>query len=129
MRAAYLDTSAAVKLIVHESESAALRDELRNGPDRSVLASWMLHTELHCAAGRRPHDVDLESVDAMLNDVELVDLDRTDLIAVGAYAPLRSNDAIHLAVALRLGVDEMFTYDQELADLAQAHGIDVVAPA
>ncbi|MFT3714750.1 MAG: PIN domain-containing protein [Gordonia sp. (in: high G+C Gram-positive bacteria)] len=48
--------------------------------------------------------------------------------AAGTHAPLRSNDAIHLATALRLGVDEMLTYDEELGRAASAAGIRVVAP-
>ncbi|MFT4307153.1 MAG: PIN domain-containing protein [Microbacterium sp.] len=41
---------------------------------------------------------------------------------------MRSNDAIHLAVALRIGADEIVTYDRELAGAAAAAGIPVIAP-
>lgn len=34
-----------------------------------------------------------------------------------------------MAVALRRGVDAMVTYDQRLADLARAQGLEVVTPA
>lgn len=50
------------------------------------------------------------------------------MIAAGIHAPLRSNDAIHLAVAIRLGVDELITYDQELTVAAVRAGLTVVAP-
>jgi uncharacterized protein len=83
---------------------------------------------LHCAVGRHPDDVDAESVRTVLDTVDLADLTRGDMIAPGTYAPLRSNDAIHLAIAIRLGVDEMVTYDVELADAATATGIAVFAP-
>ena len=126
MTLTYLDTSAAMKLVVEEAESAVLTEHLADG--RRLVASWLLHTELHCVAGRHPDDVDAESVRTVLDTVELADLTRGDMIAAGTHAPLPSNDAIHLAVAIRLGVDEMVTYDVELADAATATGMAVVAP-
>lgn len=44
-------------------------------------------------------------------------------------ATLRSLDALHLAGALRLGVDAMATYDDRLAVAARSIGLAVVAPA
>jgi predicted nucleic acid-binding protein len=123
----YLDTSAAMKLLVDEAESAALVAEL-TGSSRRLVASWLLHTELHCAAGRHPTVIALAAVTSIVDVLDLVDVTRGDLLAAGLHAPLRSNDAIHLATALRLGVDEIVTYDVELARSAQAAGIRVVAP-
>ena len=91
----YLDTSAAMKLLVEEAESPALLETLTATP-RRLVASWLLHTELHCA---------------------------------GTHAPLRSNEAIHLATALRVGVDEVITYDAELTRAALAAGLRCLAPA
>jgi predicted nucleic acid-binding protein len=124
----YLDTSAAIKLVIEESESATLAELLSSTSDRRLAASWLLHTELHCAAGRHPDDVELDAVRAVLDTVNLVDLTRGDMIAAGTHAPLRSNDAIHLAVAIRLGVDDMITYDDELATAASRAGLAVLAP-
>nr|WP_275689957.1 PIN domain-containing protein [Diaminobutyricibacter tongyongensis] len=56
-------------------------------------------------------------------------LPRGDLLAAGAHAPLRSNDAVHLATTLRIGADEIVTYDGELARAAAAAGIHVLAPS
>lgn len=128
----YLDTSAAMKLLVEERESRALTTYLTSSDvgERQVVASWLLHTELHCAANRHPGDVDLESVGLVLDTVTLVDVSRGDLLTAGALpGRLRSNDAIHLAVALRVGVEEMVTYDAELASAAAAAGLAVTAPA
>jgi len=83
---------------------------------------------MHCAAGRHPEDVDLGAVQAVLDTVGLIDITRGDMLAAGTQAPLRSNDAIHLAVALRTGADEMVTYDAELADRAAAAGLSVLMP-
>lgn len=128
MQTVYLDTSAAMKLVIEEAESDALVDELAFDGDRRLVSSWLLHAEMHCAAGRHPRDVDLDAVRAVLDTVSLVDLTRGDLLAAGTHAPLRSNDAIHLAVALRIGSDEIVTYDAELAARAQSAGLAVRSP-
>ncbi|MFG6476905.1 type II toxin-antitoxin system VapC family toxin [Microbacterium sp. P06] len=128
MTLAYLDTSAAMKVLVEEAESDALVRDLVSDPARRLVASWLLHTELHCAAGRHPEDIDLAAVSQMLESVDLVDLTRGDMLVAGTHAPLRSNDALHLATALRLGVDEFYTYDRELADAAGRAGLRVRAP-
>ena len=127
MRVAYLDTSAAMKLLIEEAESSALAAELSR-LDRRLAASWLLHTELHCAAGRNPNTILIASIAAVIDSVVLVDLTRGDLLAAGTHSPLRSNDAIHLATALRIGADEIVTYDSELAAAAESAGIRVVAP-
>lgn len=126
----YLDTSAAIKLLVEEPESAALTAYLQSGAEeRQLVASWLLHTELHCAANRHPNDVDLESVAIVLDTVSLIDLTRGDLLTAGTLpGRLRSNDALQLAVALRVGADELVTYDTELVAAADAAGIVAVQP-
>ena len=128
MQTVYLDTSAAMKLVIDEAESDALVDELAFDGDRRLVSSWLLHAEMHCAAGQQPRDVDLDAVRSVLDTVSLVDLTRGDLLAAGTHAPLRSNDAIHLAVALRIGSDEIVTYDAELAARAQSAGLAVRSP-
>lgn len=77
---------------------------------------------MHCAVGRHPEEVDLAAVQAVLDAVDLVDLTRGDMLAAGTHAPLRTGDAIHLAVALRIGAEEIATYDLELADRAWCGG-------
>jgi predicted nucleic acid-binding protein len=124
----YFDTSAAMKLLVAEAESDALITELAR-PDRTLVASWLLHTELHCAAGRNPQDIDLDAVTEVLDLTALIDITRGDLLSAGTHAPLRSNDAIHLATALRIGADEVITYDNELALAARRAGLRTLAPS
>lgn len=128
MTISYLDTSAAMKLVLDEPQSEALTAYLAGGDDRRLVSSWLLHTEMHCAAGRHPQDVGLEAVGNVLDSVSLIDLTRGDLLAAGTHAPLRSNDAIHLAVALRVSADEMVTYDGELIEQATAAGLRVLSP-
>jgi uncharacterized protein len=128
----YVDTSAAMKLLVEEAESAALADFLetaRRGPD-TLVASLLLHTELHCAANRRPENVRHEAVTDVLSAVALVDLESGDLTTAPLLpGRLRSADAIHLATALRVDARAMAVYDAELAAAASAAGLRVLSPA
>lgn len=129
----YLDTSAAMKLLVDEAESAALGYYLQSrygeSEDGGLVASWLLHTELHCAANRHPESVSIDSVTVVLDTVTLVDLTRGDLLTAGTLpGRLRSNDALHLAVALRVAADELLTYDLDLAAASTAAGLAVTQP-
>lgn len=125
----YLDASAAMKLVLDEPQSEALAAELAvHSGDRRLVSSWLLHAEMHCAAGRHPDEVNLAAVRAVLDVVDLVDLIRGDLLAAGTHAPLCSNDAIHLAVALRVGADEIVTYDADLAERAGSAGLALLSP-
>lgn len=126
----YLDTSAALKTVVQEAESTALLAWLAETGEQGLVAAWLLHTELHCALRRRPEALDLATVDGLLDTVELVDVTRGDLLLAPAVGRgLRTLDALHLTVALRLGVDQLVTYDRELQDAARSAGLVVVQPA
>ena len=128
----YVDTSAAIKTIVEEPESAALTAEMAAALDAGdvLVSSWLLHTELHCAAARHPRNVPLASVVTVLGVLGLADLSRSDLVTAGGLAGgLRSHDAIHLAVAIRVGAHAMATYDPELANAAVAVGMTLLQPA
>lgn len=125
-----LDTSAAMKLLVEEAESAALTAYLQSDDVAEVLASWLLHAEPHRAVARHPEDIDRAAVGVVLGTLTLVDLTRGGLLTAGALpGRLRSDEAVHLAVALRVGVDEMIIYDTELASAASASGLSVARPA
>lgn len=117
-----------MKLIVDELESTALSAAIKSDPRRRLVASWSLHTELLCAAARAPRAVKKASVEKLLEYVVLCDLIRGDLLNAAGNASLCTNDAIHLAVATRIGVDEIFTYDAELAEAADRAGITVLSP-
>jgi uncharacterized protein len=127
----YVDTSAAMKLLIEERESAALADDLqRRGQDGDTLvASLLLHTELHCAANRRPEHIRHEEVYEVLSAIALVDIDSGDLTTAPLLpGRLRSADAIHLATALRLNARAMVTCDTELHAACRTAGIDAIRP-
>jgi predicted nucleic acid-binding protein len=129
---AYLDTSAAMKLLVDEPESPALTAYLQEAvvdAKGDVVAGWLLHTELHCAARCHPDAVRADAVGQLLDAVILVDLTRGDLMTAGSLPwGLRSYDAIHLAVALCVGADAMIAYDGELLEASAAAGLVAVRP-
>ncbi|MGH9293500.1 MAG: type II toxin-antitoxin system VapC family toxin [Acidimicrobiales bacterium] len=129
---AYVDTSAAMKLLVDEAESEALADHLesRKAGGDTLVASLLLHTELRCASKRNPEDIRPDAVEDVLSSLALVDLERGDLMTAPLLpGRLRSADAIHLATALRLGAETMVVYDAELRSAAKTAGIDALSPA
>lgn len=127
----YVDTSAAMKLLVEEKESAVLADDLqRRAQDGDTLvASLLLHTELHCAANRRPEHLGHEAVSEVLSAIALVDVENGDLTTAPLLpGSLRSANAIHLATALRLNARAMVVYDTELRAASRIAGIDAFSP-
>lgn len=129
---AYLDSSAAMKLLIEEAESDAFREYWREttaAADLDVTAGWLLHTELHCAARRRSGLIDPGLIARTLESVNLVDVVRADFRAAASIPKaLRSNDAIHLAVAQRINADTLIAYDGELLAAAEAVGLRTVTP-
>lgn len=127
MTRCYLDTSAAAKLLVEESESAALADWLDRA-DLRPMATLLLETELRRLAVRL--DLSQQAVTGVLEGVELYALPDTAYREAGLMSrrDLRSLDALHLAGALRLDVDVLVTYDGRLAAAGADVGLTVVAP-
>lgn len=128
MKLIYLDTSAAMKLVVEERESNALQSYIEAQSDTALVSSWLLYTEMFCTAGRVPGLIPDDTVREVLDIVELVDLTRRDLISASRRTPLRSQNAIHLAVAARLQADEILSYDAELNQAASHAGIPSRSP-
>ena len=127
--AAYLDSSALVKLVALEPESEDLRRHLL---DRSPwIASALVVVELGRALGRRP-DADASIAQDVLDRLVLVDVDRRILERAAGLTPaeLRSLDAIHLATAIevRESIEDVVTYDARLATAVRVHGFTTAAP-
>lgn len=128
-RPTYLDSSAIVKLVVHEPESAALARYLRGR--RPIVSSDLARVEVMrvClsfddAVAARARDV--------LDRIELIRMNARVLEIAGTLLPveLRSLDAIHLATASLLGdtLARVITYDDRMAEAARALGWTVIAP-
>ncbi len=130
-RLLYADSSALVKLLVAESESAALKAELTDRP--AIVTSGLARVEVARAVriqtrgDRKAWKRALDLVES-LRLIEVMDSVLTEAAAF-ASAQLRTLDAIHLASALRTRPDAMITYDRRLAEAAVAARLNVLAPA
>ncbi len=127
---AYLDSSAFVKLVKEEDESAALVARLEDWPDR--VSSRMLRVEVLRAARLVGEQVGARA-EAMLRDVALLPLSEPVLERAIEVRPLtvRSLDAIHVASAIVLGEDlgVLVTYDARILEAAARAGIETLTPA
>jgi len=128
----YLDSSALVKLVLPEAESAALLESLGAWPAR--VSSELAAVEVLRAVRRVAADSALEQrADEVMAGVHLLRIDTDILDHAARLEPraLRSLDAIHLASALSLGdaLGAIVIYDGGLAAAAAASGLAVLAPA
>jgi predicted nucleic acid-binding protein len=124
----YLDSSAIVKLVVREPESAALVQEVASDPD--VVSSQIALTEVVRAVGRAKGPI--RRAERIVRSVALVPIDRPILTEAATIRPwtLRTLDAIHLASALSLqpDVDAFIAYDARLLEAAEGAGLVVRSP-
>jgi predicted nucleic acid-binding protein len=134
----YLDTSALMKLVVDEDETAALREELARWGEGRLVTSALTKVELPRAISRTVPPIvlgdRLQAVTEILESLNVVPL--TDgVLAVAAMLPppmLRSLDAIHLASAQGLYLNEQQAvvcgYDRRLQAAAAELGLMAISP-
>jgi predicted nucleic acid-binding protein len=127
---AYIDSSALLKLIVREDETAALETDLA-GRD-GLVTSTLAVVECRRAVRRGGPKRLLQQAEEVFEIVYLVDMTRPILERAAALEPalVRSLDAIHVATALSVGDPglEVLTYDDRMAEAAQAGGLRVLQP-
>lgn len=128
---AYLDTSAAVKLLMTERESAALRRWLRRRPERASAA--LLRVELVRVVRLAGFPRLIPEARKLLAGVHLIRLDDALLDRAADLDPtdLRSLDFIHLAAAASLGDDlaALVSYDDRLLAAATTLGLPTATPS
>lgn len=126
----YLDTSAFLKLVVAEAESAALR-AWSTDPAVQLASSDLLRTEALRTARRHSPEA-LFQARTLLDGVALMSVtpDVCERAAELDPSILRSLDALHLASALMLGdsLEGVVTYDTRLAAACAVVGVPVIAP-
>ena len=129
-RALYLDSSAIVKLVVAEPESAALRQYLRRR--RPLVTSALARIEVARALLPLGPTAVRRGLEA-LGRLDLIRVSDRIVADAGAMMPaeLRSLDAIHLATMQQLGAGlaRVVTYDDRMSEAAAAMGRSVVAPS
>ncbi|MGB3375221.1 MAG: type II toxin-antitoxin system VapC family toxin [Microbacterium sp.] len=132
----YLDSSALVKRIFDEAESLALRDALTGAQDRGshLVTSALARVEAGRVARTRidaelPRVIGMAATEVM-DGVAVASLTRAIMESARIIGPpvLLTLDAIHLATAVALTVDEIWTYDTRMAIAAEELGIPVRMP-
>ncbi len=128
----YFDTSALVKLVFDENESAALAEWLTVRADVPKISSDLSTIELLRTCRRVDEDA-VEGANLLLGGIDLLPMDRAIVEKAAALVPteLRSLDAIHLASALsvKANLTALVAYDVRLCSAAAQAGIEVVSPA
>ena len=130
MSAAYIDTSALVKLFKAEQETEAFRAALSDWPVQ--VASELIRVEAICTARRLGDEDVLQRAHAALERINLIPISPEIIeLATKEHTPtLRAMDAIHLATALTMREDlgAIFVYDTDLHAAAHAHQLNALAP-
>jgi predicted nucleic acid-binding protein len=126
----YLDTSAALKLVMPESETPGLELWIAERAGLPRVSSRLLRIEMLRSVARVAPE-HMSRANVVLSSVALISMDEIASMAEVIGDRLRSLDAIHLATAheLRSELTAFVCYDKRLADSAQALGLPVSAPA
>lgn len=127
----YADSSALMKLLIMEAETAALGAWLQARPDTPILSSQLTVVEV-IRSCRRANAAALPAARMLLSTVNLVPISRevVDVAAELSGTLLRSLDAIHLATAVTIGagLSRFLSYDRCLTESAAAAGIATAQP-
>ncbi len=137
----YLDTSIIVALLKPESLSDRAETFVRGNPTglivsdfasaefASAVARWVRNREINMSEGR----IALESFDGWAGRLtQRVEISALDVAVATTFLrrldlPLRTPDAIHIAIAQRLGAT-LVTFDRRMAASARAIGAAVAEP-
>ena len=127
----YVDTSAALKLLVEESHSKAFAAFYDGASTATWASSALLRIEVMRAV-TRVFPALLPDARELLLAFDFVSID-DDIVDMAMNEPdrmLRSLDAIHLATARVLGPDltGLATYDDRLAAAGRDAGFEIVGP-
>jgi predicted nucleic acid-binding protein len=124
----YLDSSAILKLLIAEKESAALTDFINFTIKSSALTRVEVIRTLHKIAPERVADAKV-----ILAGIDVTPVNTSVLSTAENFNPsitLRSLDAIHVATVLFLAktVEGLITYDKQMITNAKKLGIKVISP-
>ncbi len=128
-RLLYADSSALVKLVIEEPESAALERHLEDGPLLATSGLALVEVPRATTLANRAADVE-EEAERLLASCMLIDVSDGLLRAAARLTAraVRTLDAIHLASALRINADEFVAYDRRLIGAAAEQGLTVSHP-
>ena len=128
----YLDTSAFLKTMIDEPQSAALAHVLGGRGSPRFVSSTLLAVEARGGARCAPTRIACLGSDLALLRVAQIEMDGP-VVETASRLPdpmLRTLDAIHLATALliRDDVEVLVSYDQRMLAAAAAHGLPTARP-
>jgi predicted nucleic acid-binding protein len=128
MRNVYIDSSAILKMIIKEKESDAIISIAR----ARFITSEISRVEVVRAVLRYQPSA-LKSAAQVLKNMNYVRIDSQTLVQAERLPDrinLRALDAIHIAVAAKMGlkINSILTYDKQMAKAAKALGFEVMAP-
>ncbi|MGI9093100.1 MAG: type II toxin-antitoxin system VapC family toxin [Mycobacteriales bacterium] len=127
----YLDSSALLKLLFEEDESAALERWMSERAGAPTLSSELAKVEVVRATRRLDTDA-VPAARALVSQLDLIPLSGGLIdAAVDAGGPaLRTLDALHLASALsiRTELTAFVAYDNRLIAAAEAAGLEPTRP-
>lgn len=126
---AYFDTSALVKLVLMEAESAALQEAVGSWPRRAT--SRLSVVELIRTVHRADPDREEDARSLLTGLTLLNDSDRTLATAARIeHSTLRALDAIHVASAhrIRSSLSNFVSYDRRQLEAAEALGLPTSSP-
>lgn len=124
----YIDSSAIIKLIKPEKESAALIKKLPSG----LIASRISRVEVTRTIIRHEPDL-LDATYDVLADIQMIPVEDA-IITIAENLPqfidLRSLDSLHIASALSIKnvLKGVITYDKEMAKAAVSLGFKTLSP-
>lgn len=126
----YLDSSVGLRILLGHSPAAArwFDDTIGSSADL-VISSRLLRTEMTRALRRLAEP--LERRAEVLDHIGTLPLDHAVLVEAEAIVPhVRTLDAIHLASALRSGLEDIVvcTHDRAMTVVARQVGLDVYDP-
>jgi predicted nucleic acid-binding protein len=127
----YLDSSALLKLLFEEAESAALAPWLSEQTGTPMVTSELAKVEVVRAARRLDADV-VPTARVLMSQLDLIPLNSGLLNAADVGEPLlRTLGAIHLASALSIQADltAFVAYDIQLVAAAKAAVITSIRPS
>ena len=124
----YIDSSAIIKLIKPEKESAALLKKLPS----ALIASRISRVEVTRTIIRYEPDL-LDATYDVLADIQMVPVEDA-IVTIAENLPqfidLRSLDSLHIASALAIKnvLKGIITYDKEMVIAAEALGFKTLSP-
>ena len=122
-----------MKLVLHETESAALQRHIHDGDWSHWISSAVAEVEVPRAVRRVSSDaMEGERARTILSKLVLVEVSPAVRTLAATLEPptLRALDAIHLATAVMMGAEiaAFVTYDRRLFAAALAAGLPAAAP-